>query len=51
MRSETNLALSTNYRKLFETRPNPDALQRAIREVIQENDELRNNCKISKNII
>ena len=49
--SETNLALSTNYRKLFETRPNPDALQRAIREVIQENDELRNNCKISKNII
>ncbi len=51
MRSETNLALSTNYRKLFETRSNPDALQRAIREVIQENDKLRNNCEISKNII
>lgn len=49
--SEANLALSTNYRKLFETRPNPDELQRAIREVIQENDELRNNCEISKNII
>jgi hypothetical protein len=51
MRSETNLALSTNYRKLFEARRNPDALERAIREVIQENDELRNNCEISKNII
>ena len=49
--SEANLALSTNYRKLFEARRNPDALQRAIREVIQENDELRNNCEISKNII
>ena len=47
--AETNLALSTNYKKLFKVRGNPDLLQEAIKVVIEENDKLRDHCESSKN--
>ena len=46
--AETNLALSTNYKKLFMARGNPDSLREAIGVVIQENDKLRDHCESSK---
>ena len=46
--AETNLALSTNYKKLFMARGNPDSLREAIGVVIEENDKLRDYCESSK---
>ncbi len=46
--AETNLALSTNYKKIFKVKGNPDLLREAIKVVIKENDKLRDHCESFK---